>query len=203
MADSCPRTGFWAYFFTFQFLISLKLILLTLLYALFASTASRLQSDTDNIWKFQRYTLVIDFYNRGPLCAPLSIIGYVFEILRYFYRKMFRLCCRCGRRKSDHVDGKVISGGVGGGGGGLAGTGDGGNDVCEATPGDRLSTEDYNYWRHLAKTYYNGNLSGRALKEGQGGTDALIRKQTESVQLVVEELEHSKQVVRGLKVSLD
>ena len=208
MAESCPRTGFWAYFFTFQFLISLKLILLTLLYALFASTASRLQSDTDNIWKFQRYTLVIDFYNRGPLCAPLSLVGYAYEIARYLYRKVACRCVRCGRPVGDHVDSKVISvgvagGGAGGAGGGGVGAGVGtvggaGADVCESSPGDRLSTEDYNYWRHLAKTYYDSQLSGRAEERG---VEQMVRRQAETQQLVVEEIEHSKHVIRGVKVS--
>jgi len=103
MADSCPRTGFWAYFFSFQFLIFLKLILMTLLYALFASTATKLQSDTDNIWKFQRYTLVIDFANRPPLHAPLSIFVYLYELSVTLFRCLTCRCLKCGRSKKDHV----------------------------------------------------------------------------------------------------
>lgn len=180
MAESCPRTGFWAYFFTFQFLISLKLILLTLLYALFASTASRLQSDTDHIWKFQRYTLVVDCTTRGALCAPLSIFQYAYEIALAVFHLLTCRCIKCGRRKGDHVDGKVLGGGAG-------------TEVCTDDVGGRLSREDYNFWRHLAKTYYEEEIKVRQK------TDVVV-KQAEMVQLICEEMEHSKHVLRGLKV---
>lgn len=79
MSQSCPQTGFWPYVFSFQFLIFLKLILMTLLYALFANTASRLQTETDHIWKFQRYQLVIDFAHRPALHAPLSLLRFAYK----------------------------------------------------------------------------------------------------------------------------
>lgn len=50
--------------------------------AIFAATASKLQIDSDNIWKFQRYLLVIDFANRLPLPAPLSIFHYIYYMCK-------------------------------------------------------------------------------------------------------------------------
>jgi hypothetical protein len=98
---SCPITGFWPYFFSIQYFIFLKLILMTLLYALFASTASKLMTDTDSIWKFQRYILVVDFANRLPLPAPLNIFCYIYFVLRFIFR--FITCYYCCRKKDQTV----------------------------------------------------------------------------------------------------
>ena len=78
---------------------------MTLLYALFATTATKLQSDTDNIWKFQRYTLVIDFANRPPLHAPLSIFVYLYELFTTICRILSCQCLgfKCDQNKKDHV----------------------------------------------------------------------------------------------------
>jgi hypothetical protein len=98
---SCPITGFWPYFFSIQYFIFLKLILMTLLYALFAATASKLQTETDSIWKFQRYILVVDFAHRLPLPAPLNIFCYIYFVLRFIFR--FITCYYCCRKKDQIV----------------------------------------------------------------------------------------------------
>ena len=82
----CPNSGFWAYVFLIQYFILLKLIMMTLLYALFAATASKLQTETDNIWKFQRYVLVVDFAHRLSLPAPLSIFLYIYYCFKFLYK---------------------------------------------------------------------------------------------------------------------
>jgi hypothetical protein len=66
--------------------------------AIFAATASKLQTETDNIWKFQRYLLVIDFAHRLPLPAPFSILHYIYFIYRYF-NHCFCKCSPCCDKK--------------------------------------------------------------------------------------------------------
>ncbi|XP_035207047.1 transient receptor potential cation channel subfamily M member-like 2 isoform X2 [Stegodyphus dumicola] len=125
---TCPNTGFWPYVFSIQYFIFLKLILLTLLYALFSATASKLQSETDAIWKFQRYQLVVDFSNRLRLPPPLSIFSYLIIFCKWFYRCL--LCRIC--KTSDETDAGVF---------------------FDALKGHRLTEKDYNYWRQLAQEY--------------------------------------------------
>jgi hypothetical protein len=74
---------------------------MTLLYALFAATASKLQTETDSIWKFQRYILVVDFAHRLPLPAPLNIFCYIYFVLRFIFR--FITCYYCCRKKDQIV----------------------------------------------------------------------------------------------------
>lgn len=187
MSDSCPQTGFWPYVFTFQFLIFLKLILLTLLYALFANTAARLQSETDNIWKFQRYMLVIDFSNRPALHAPLSVIVYLKRVVCWLLNMITCYQCRMCRRNSscfrhrskrDQTDGNKKET-------------EKNNEDCSKS----LNKMDYNFWRYLAKMIYED--SGRAKKEAE-----MIAKQTDMLQQVVEEMEHFNHAVRSLKTKM-
>lgn len=72
----------------------LKLILMTLLSALFAATALKISPEADDIWKYQRYNLVVDFDNRLPVCAPFSIFYYFYRIVKWIYN----LICRFRRR---------------------------------------------------------------------------------------------------------
>lgn len=125
---NCPNYGLWPYIFAIQYFVFLKLILLTLLYALFSATASKLQSETDAIWKFQRYQLVVDFSNRLRLPPPLSIFSYLAIFIQWIYRC---LCCKFCKRH-DEADISVFA---------------------DATKGHRLTEKDYNYWRQLAQEY--------------------------------------------------
>ncbi|KAJ6217132.1 hypothetical protein RDWZM_008289 [Blomia tropicalis] len=175
MNESCPQSGFWPYIFTFQFLIFLKLILMTLLYALFASTASKLQSDTDSIWKFQRYTLVIDFANRPPLHAPLSIFLYCYKVIQIIFRIITCQSFKCGFDFKDDVDNNVFI-----------------SSENKEQNGVRLSQEDYNFWRHLAKKYYDD-------EQKKNDKNEAVARQSDTVQMICEEMEHNKHMLRSLK----
>jgi hypothetical protein len=57
----------------------------------------------------------------------------------------------------------------------------------------RLSEDDYNFWRHLAREFYT--------KEELKTEDSNIaKKEWEAVQTIGEEIEHEKKVLRQLKV---
>lgn len=123
----CPNDGLWPYIFSIQYFVLLKLILLTLLYALFSATASKLQLETDAIWKFQRYQLVVDFANRSCLPPPLCVIGYLYIAVQWIIKCI--TCAFC--RKQDQVDSKYV-----------------GVEDKSSFP-----EKDYNYWRQLAQDY--------------------------------------------------
>nr|XP_027194835.1 uncharacterized protein LOC113789492 [Dermatophagoides pteronyssinus] len=200
MSHSCPVSGFWSYAFTFQFLICLKLILMTLLYALFASTATKLQTETDNIWKYQRYILVIDFANRPALHAPLSIFKFGYVLLK-FWMKILTFPCRCCRdrlkknRIGDTMDSSSSPTATRGGGDGVFLVQDDNNNGDDNYK-QRLSKEDYNYWRHLAKTIYDE----RQRKEDEKD---IMGRQNETIQLICEELEHEKTILRTIKTKMN
>ncbi|GAB6027917.1 hypothetical protein CHUAL_002132 [Chamberlinius hualienensis] len=91
---TCPVTGAWPYIFTVSYFIIIKLILLTVLFAIFASTASRLEADSDAIWRYQRYHIVLDFYVRPRLPPPLNIVSLVI----IFFTRVYKCCYRLSKR---------------------------------------------------------------------------------------------------------
>lgn len=91
---TCPNTGAWPYIMTIQYHIILKLILLTLLYALFSDTAASTSSDADAIWRYQRYHLVLDFSARMRLPAPLSIISFLISIFKIVFNGITCKYCK-------------------------------------------------------------------------------------------------------------
>lgn len=57
----------------------------------FSATGARIGAESDLIWKFQRYNLIINFSNTLRLPPPLN----VFSVLIIIY-KFLRRCCRKG-----------------------------------------------------------------------------------------------------------
>ena len=90
---TCPNTGFFQNVFLMAYFVLLKLLLLTVLYAIFASSAARLTADTDSIWRFQRYGLVMDFVTRPPLPPPINFFYYIYWITRFLVTFIINLIC--------------------------------------------------------------------------------------------------------------
>ncbi|KAH9369526.1 hypothetical protein HPB48_019683 [Haemaphysalis longicornis] len=126
---SCPNAGVWPYVFAVLYFVHLKLILLTVLYALFSTTATDVEPESDAIWKFQRYELVMDFAMRRCLPPPLNAITYAWLAMH----GLFALCVRTVRRKK----------------------GDTYFMVQDTTKGQKLSDRDYRYWKQKALEYSN------------------------------------------------
>lgn len=131
MGDSpsykCQTTGIWPYVMSLQYLVIMKLILLTLIYAMFSNTQMEKAADSDVIWKFQRYRLVVDFYTRLPLPPPLNVFCYLFLFFKYVYN-----CCCCRYspcRKKQEVK------------------------FTDYVYQMRLKINDYNYWRAAAAEF--------------------------------------------------
>ncbi|GFR27034.1 transient receptor potential cation channel subfamily M member 2 [Trichonephila clavata] len=85
----CPNPGVWPYIFGLQYLLLLRLILITLLYALFNATNAKLVDEGTYIWKYQRYQLVVDFSNHLTFPAPLSPINYCLLFFKCIYHSIF------------------------------------------------------------------------------------------------------------------
>lgn len=82
----CNNRGFFGHFYLFAYLFFLKLIMLTLLHALF--NASMLSVDMTTVWRYQRFFLITDFDLNHPLPPPYCIAFYVIDLARLVSRKM-------------------------------------------------------------------------------------------------------------------
>ncbi|KAL9987179.1 hypothetical protein ACROYT_G001438 [Oculina patagonica] len=76
------------------FLLVANILLLNLLIAIFNNTFSNVQANSNQIWKFQRYQLIMEYAHRPFLVPPFIIINHLYLI--------YKACCRprCCTRKN-------------------------------------------------------------------------------------------------------
>ncbi|XP_054471796.1 transient receptor potential cation channel subfamily M member 1-like [Anoplopoma fimbria] len=80
------------------YLLVANILLVNLLIAVFNNTFFEVKSISNQVWKFQRYQLIMNFHDRPILPPPLIILPHIYIVLK-------RLCCRCRRRpEGDHDD---------------------------------------------------------------------------------------------------
>ncbi|KAK7880325.1 hypothetical protein WMY93_033041 [Mugilogobius chulae] len=76
------------------YLLFANILLLNLLIAIFNFTFQEVQDNTDRIWKFQRYELIMEYHSRPAAPPPLIILSHVYM----FFCVLLR---RSGNRKTD------------------------------------------------------------------------------------------------------
>ncbi|CAL8243612.1 unnamed protein product [Lota lota] len=76
------------------YLLVANILLVNLLIAVFNNTFFEVKSISNQVWKFQRYQLIMTFHDRPILPPPLIIFPHIYIVLQ-------RLCCRWSRRKHE------------------------------------------------------------------------------------------------------
>ena len=61
------------------------------MHSVYSYTFELIQEDSDKVWKFQRYDLVLEYHNRPMFSPPLILIGHLFVFIRWVWQ-----LCRCG-----------------------------------------------------------------------------------------------------------
>ncbi|XP_072258385.1 transient receptor potential cation channel subfamily M member 1 isoform X1 [Pyxicephalus adspersus] len=70
------------------YLLVANILLVNLLIAVFNNTFFEVKSISNQVWKFQRYQLIMTFHDRPVLPPPMIIFSHLYIIMK-------RLCCRC------------------------------------------------------------------------------------------------------------
>ncbi|KAL6095109.1 trpm4 [Pungitius sinensis] len=70
------------------YLLVTNILLINLLIAMFSSTFSEVQANSDIYWKFQRYTLVVQYHSRPSLAPPFIILSHINLFIRRVIRKV-------------------------------------------------------------------------------------------------------------------
>ncbi|XP_060064853.1 transient receptor potential cation channel subfamily M member-like 2 [Ylistrum balloti] len=138
--DFCPYSSMGGYLVVMQYFVITKLVMITLLYALFSATTAKVRGESEEIWKFQKYSLIVDFEERLRLPPPLSFFSYLCMVAMGLYHCVHRCCnlccrrprgcCRCTcKKKKSHTE----------------------KDSSKLRVLKVRRTEDYNYWRSSIK----------------------------------------------------
>uniref|UniRef100_A0A8C2WNC2 Transient receptor potential cation channel, subfamily M, member 4b, tandem duplicate 1 n=1 Tax=Cyclopterus lumpus TaxID=8103 RepID=A0A8C2WNC2_CYCLU len=70
------------------YLLVTNILLINLLIAMFSSTFSEVQANSDIYWKFQRYTLVVQYHSRPSLAPPFIILSHINLFIKRIIRKV-------------------------------------------------------------------------------------------------------------------
>ncbi|XP_051975332.1 transient receptor potential cation channel subfamily M member 1-like [Xyrauchen texanus] len=81
------------------YLLVANILLVNLLIAVFNNTFFEVKSISNQVWKFQRYQLIMTFHDRPVLPPPMIIFSHLYILFR-------RLCCRCSKKKEGELDEK-------------------------------------------------------------------------------------------------
>ncbi|XP_041360001.1 transient receptor potential cation channel subfamily M member-like 2 isoform X2 [Gigantopelta aegis] len=172
--STCPYGSFGGYFIVIQYLLITKLVLITLLYAMFSVTNARISDHALEYWKYQRYGLIVDFEERLRLPPPLTIISYICMLLKFIWTKVIRpcwtrcrQCCRC-FTSQDSVDASRHI------------------NIFKS-----CRTMDYNYWKNCVKVYINKEKQDQ-LKETED------QRQSETLCVLVDDMQSQKETNRRL-----
>ncbi|KAI7813826.1 transient receptor potential cation channel subfamily M member 1a isoform X2 [Triplophysa rosa] len=79
------------------YLLVANILLVNLLIAVFNNTFFEVKSISNQVWKFQRYQLIMTFHDRPVLPPPLIIFSHIYIVLK-------RLCCRCRKKREGEID---------------------------------------------------------------------------------------------------
>ena len=65
------------------YMLAANVMLVNLLVALFATTYESVQENSENIWKLNRYDLVIEYWGKTPVsCTPFVIIEHIMLLFK-------------------------------------------------------------------------------------------------------------------------
>ena len=53
----------------------------------FSDTFSDVKEKSDQIWKYERYNLVIEYHNRPGLVPPFILLSHILLLLKYIHRR--------------------------------------------------------------------------------------------------------------------
>ena len=67
----------------------------------FSNTYNSVQANANQIWKFQRYYLVMEYAQRPVFVPPFIILNHVIHLIKGIYRRL-RKCCR--QKTTDRED---------------------------------------------------------------------------------------------------
>lgn len=84
--ERCPEKSFLAVLVMAAFLLLTNVLLLNLLIAMFSDTVKKVDDNSEKEWRFHRFSLVYEYYNKPFLFQPLNILVYIFWPFR-------RHCC--------------------------------------------------------------------------------------------------------------
>ncbi|CAF2970713.1 unnamed protein product [Rotaria sp. Silwood2] len=92
--ETFSTNGYIVFFLLVAYMAVVSILMINLLIAMFRygnNTFDRLQTNTDRIWKYQRYLLVSEYLSRPSLPPPLILFSHLWRLSLYILARYFKL----------------------------------------------------------------------------------------------------------------
>ncbi|CAF0774571.1 unnamed protein product [Rotaria sordida] len=103
-SPKCNQTSWIAWFLLIQYFFLAKRFLTSLLTAMFGLTGARVQSQSQQIWMYNRYEIVMEYAKRPRLPPPFVVISYIVMLIQGCGRQ----CILKLKKYSDKKDARAI-----------------------------------------------------------------------------------------------
>ncbi|XP_064619886.1 transient receptor potential cation channel subfamily M member-like 2 [Lineus longissimus] len=85
--QQCPEFNSVAIVLFIIYMIMTNILLLNLLIAMFSYTFQMVQENSELVWRFHRFALIHEYFDRPAMAAPIIIFGHVYRVCRHIYRR--------------------------------------------------------------------------------------------------------------------
>ncbi|CAF1524515.1 unnamed protein product [Didymodactylos carnosus] len=101
--DNYTLPGYFTYVLLGIYMAFGAILLVNLLIAMFSNTFSSCQTDTDYIWKSQRFKLVFEYLDRPSLPPPLICIPHLYRLFLFTSTRFFKSPTRLKQIYQKHI----------------------------------------------------------------------------------------------------
>ncbi|CAF3112137.1 unnamed protein product [Rotaria sp. Silwood2] len=77
-------------------MLFVNILLINLLIAMFSYTFESVQSQTDRVWRYERYSFIREYFDRPPLFPPFIILTHLIELIKLLIR-------HCSKRRRSNM----------------------------------------------------------------------------------------------------
>ncbi|XP_061196286.1 transient receptor potential cation channel subfamily M member-like 2 [Saccostrea echinata] len=92
--DRCPEKNALVVLLMVVYMLLTNILLVNLLIAMFSDTFQKVQDNSEKVWRYHRYSLVYEFYERPALFPPLIILNHLFRAIRWLINRCSSRCCK-------------------------------------------------------------------------------------------------------------
>lgn len=97
IGDACPNENWLAGIYLAIYCLIANILLINLLIAMFSFTVQSIQEHSERLWKYNRYSLIYEFFDRPPLPYPFIVLAHFYGIGVAIYNR----CLNASRAKND------------------------------------------------------------------------------------------------------
>ncbi|XP_078316710.1 transient receptor potential cation channel subfamily M member-like 2 isoform X4 [Crassostrea virginica] len=90
--DRCPEKNAMVVLLMVVYMLLTNILLVNLLIAMFSDTFQKVQDNSEKVWRFHRFSLVYEYYERPALFPPLILLNHIYRAVRWLVVRCSKCC---------------------------------------------------------------------------------------------------------------